>query len=76
MSVENVKAFFQQIQTNAELRAKLKGVKAANKEQATQAIIALAVEAGFPFDAEEYDQATRAHQGPQRPVGSAGQRSS
>jgi predicted ribosomally synthesized peptide with nif11-like leader len=75
MSVENVKVFFQRVQTDGELRAKLKGVKAANKEQATQAIIALAVEAGLPFDAEEYDQATRTHQGPQQP-GSAGQRSS
>lgn len=72
MSVENVKVFFQQIQTNAELRAKLKGVKAANKEQATQAIIAIASEAGFPFDAEEYDLATQAHAGPSR----VGQRSS
>jgi predicted ribosomally synthesized peptide with nif11-like leader len=76
MSVENVKVFFQRIQTDADLRAKLKGIKAANKEQATEALIALAVEVGLPFDAEEYDQATRAHQGPPQPAGSAGQRSS
>jgi predicted ribosomally synthesized peptide with nif11-like leader len=75
MSVENVKIFFQRVQTDAELRAKLKGVKATNKEEATLAIIALASAAGLPFDAEQYDQATRAHQGPAgRPA--PGQRSS
>jgi predicted ribosomally synthesized peptide with nif11-like leader len=75
MSVENVKAFFQRVQSDAELRAKLKGVKAANKEEATQAIIVIATEAGYVFDAEEYDNATKAHQGPARP-GPVGQRSS
>lgn len=64
MSVENVKIFFQRVQSDAELRAKLKGVKATNKEQATAAIIAIASDAGLPFDAEEYELATRAHQGP------------
>lgn len=64
MTVENVKAFFKNVQTDKSLQAKLKNVQAANKDEAVAAMIQIAADAGFEFDAEQYEQATMAHTRP------------
>lgn len=64
MSVDNVRAFFAKVQTDPELRARLKNSGARNKEEATQALLRIASEAGFVFTAEHYEASTRSHQGP------------
>ena len=67
MSVENVRAFFKQVQADPVLRARLKTIGVVDKSAATAQIIRIAGEAGFPFTAEQYEAATQAHQGPPAP---------
>ncbi|MCA9188984.1 MAG: Nif11-like leader peptide family natural product precursor [Pirellulaceae bacterium] len=67
MSVQNVKAFFEKVWTSEALRAELKGAGCKDRTTAVEAIIRIATNAGFPFTADEYDQATRSHIGPPGP---------
>ena len=64
MSVANVKAFFEELQRNGELREKLKSANVRDKQAAALHLIRTAAEAGYSFTAEEYDESTRGHAGP------------
>ena len=64
MSVDSVKAFFQQVQTDDALKASMKSINATNRDEAVAEIIRIAATAGFRFSRQDYEQATQAHVGP------------
>lgn len=61
MSVEQAKAFIEKAQSDEALRAKLKAIKTENKEEAVAAVVRIAADAGYSFDAQHYAAAANAH---------------
>ena len=67
MSVQNVKAFFEKVQSSESLRAEMKAVNGTDRESAVAAIIQIATRVGLPFTPQDYEQATTSHAGPPKP---------
>lgn len=67
MSIANVKAFFERVQSDPGLRAKLKAYRADGPISSTVHMQRIATAAGLPFTLDEYEAATMTHQGPPAP---------
>jgi predicted ribosomally synthesized peptide with nif11-like leader len=64
MSNPIIQAFFKQVQTDESLRLKMRSVKATNKDEAAEALVQIAAEAGFEFTARQYMESVTGYAGP------------
>lgn len=56
MSIENVAAFWRQVQDDPTLRARIAQLPAGTSEEAVAGLVGLGAELGCPFSAEEFGQ--------------------
>ncbi len=54
MSTPAIKAFFEQVRKDPAIREKMRNVNATNKEEAAEALVQIAAEAGFEFTVQQY----------------------